>query len=202
MVLDIEMQILEMLTENWSLILVWTSFFLLFILYFEYKRWNTKWFLGSRGKFRPKREYYYSYNEYLKWWTILLNNPIEVVVSIRDNFVNYLETEKPHLKIQGYISKKREKERVLPFLQYIQDIELRNFLLDPEKWIEPHLIRSDLSFLNKDKEIVFLRLSALTPIFYDLHKRIYEATGNKIGAEWLKLIESNNKIKKQFSQRI
>jgi hypothetical protein len=196
------MQLLESLERNWSLIFVWVTVFLLITLYFEYKRVDAKWFFKKKSKFSPKMEYYYTYNDYLKWWVTLLNNPEDVVISIKNNFVSFLETEHPDLRIEKYIPKDRERERVIPFLIFIKDEELKKFLLDPLDWLRPYLYYSELNFLKVDKEIMFLRLSALTSVFFDLHKRIHEETGTKIGKEWLKLLESNEEFRQKYNRKV
>ncbi|MHA1992500.1 MAG: hypothetical protein ACW981_13080 [Candidatus Hodarchaeales archaeon] len=196
------MQLLESLERNWSLILVWVTAFLLITLYFEYKRMDAVWFFKKPSKFFPKMEYYYTYADYLKWWVILLNNPEDVVISIRNNFVSFLETEHPDLKNEEYLPKDRERERVIPFLNYIKDEELKKFLLDPLTWIKPYLYYSELNFLKEDKEIMFLRLSALTSVFYDIHKRIHEESGHQIGREWLKLIDSNEDFQQKYNRKL
>jgi cytochrome c biogenesis factor len=49
---------------------------------------------------------------------------------------------------------------------------------------------------------MFLRLSALTSVFFDLHKRIHEETGTKIGKEWLKLLESNEEFRQKYNRKV
>ncbi|OLS25302.1 MAG: hypothetical protein HeimC3_15160 [Candidatus Heimdallarchaeota archaeon LC_3] len=190
------MQFLYLLEDNWSLILLWMAIFLLVILYFEHRRWNMEWKYNKPSEFNPKSEYYFIYADYLKWWGNFLGDPEKIILLIQQNFLSYLESEYPNLVAKGYA--RRGLGRIIPFLDYVRDPELKEFLLDPINWIKPHLKGKEKYFHSQDRDEIFRGLSALTSVFYDLHKRLYEETDSEIGEEWLQL----KKYEKIFQRKL
>lgn len=141
-----------------------------------------------RKEFYHREDWYRAYQQYLDWYTTLVNAPPEKIVSkMQFHLVTWLATEYPDVDTRSP-GQRRFEGLALPYVELVRQPMLKSFLLNPVGWLAPYFEPLKPYFEADDRELHQIGIAALAPAFMELTEVIHKETGLLFHPqEWLEL---------------
>ena len=128
------MDIIEAFSNNWLILIIGAIFLALIITFNEirmtYNTRNYRLYISSHYKTQSTESLY---SNYFHWYSNFNNDPLKIIINIRDKFLDCLEVEYQSSDIE-YEKKLTKNEHLTYFLSQISDPELKSFIKDPTYW--------------------------------------------------------------------